>query len=87
MRSIKPVLTLSILLILSTGLLSCGGKDEMKTEPPPAGSIETEVPSTSVITVGDGTAGAYVAAWAELSRAEDMPKTATERGFANILRI
>ena len=41
----------------------------------------------SVITVGDGTTGAYVSAWAELSRSKDLPKTATERGFANILRI
>ena len=39
-----------------------------------------------VATVGDGSAGAYVCAWAELSRPSDTPQTATERGFGNILR-
>ena len=40
-----------------------------------------------VATMGDGTTGSYVTAFALLSRASDVPVTKTERGFANILRV
>jgi hypothetical protein len=40
-----------------------------------------------VATAGDGTAGTYLTAFALLSRAADYPVSATERGFANILRV
>lgn len=40
-----------------------------------------------VATMGDGTAGSYVTAFALLSRASDVPVSKTERGFANILRV
>lgn len=38
-------------------------------------------------TGGDGTAGAYITAWAVLSRANTNPDTAAEAGCANILRV
>lgn len=38
-------------------------------------------------TVGDGTAGAYVTIIAILSRADQPPMTATERGINQILRV
>lgn len=34
-----------------------------------------------IATVGDGAAGTYFAAWAELYQAQDTPDTATERGL------
>jgi hypothetical protein len=40
-----------------------------------------------VATAGDGSAGTYLTAFALLSRAKDYPVSATERGFANILRV
>ena len=40
-----------------------------------------------VATCGDGTAGTYAAAWAVLSRAEEAPNTAAERGCSQILRV
>jgi hypothetical protein len=40
-----------------------------------------------VATMGDGTTGSYVCAFALLSRASDVPVTKTERGFGNILRV
>jgi hypothetical protein len=40
-----------------------------------------------VLTLGDGTAGTYVAAFALLSRASDAPVSASERGYGNILRV
>lgn len=39
------------------------------------------------LTIGDGTAGGYAAVWCELSRAEDTPTTAAQRGAAEILRV
>jgi hypothetical protein len=38
-------------------------------------------------TTGNGTNGTYVCIWAELSRAKDVPVTATERGCDEILRV
>ena len=40
-----------------------------------------------VATCGDGTAGTYIAAFALLSKASDVPVTKTERGYGNILRV
>lgn len=40
-----------------------------------------------VATVGNGSAGGYVTAFALLSRASDIPVTKTERGYGNILRV
>jgi len=40
-----------------------------------------------VATNGDGTAGGFLSAWCILSRGEDSPDTATERGAGDILRI
>lgn len=40
-----------------------------------------------VATVGDGSSGGYVVAWAVLSRAKKSPVTAAERGCAQILRV
>lgn len=39
-----------------------------------------------VLTGGDGTAGAYFTAYAVLSRGSETPTTATQRGFAQLLR-
>jgi len=38
-------------------------------------------------TIGDGTAGTFAVIWCELSRAEDTPTTAAQRGAAEILRV
>jgi hypothetical protein len=38
-------------------------------------------------TVGDGTTGAYVTAWAVLSAPSEMALTASDRGYGNILRV
>ena len=40
-----------------------------------------------VATCGDGAAGTYATAFALLSRAGDVPVSASERGFGNILRV
>jgi hypothetical protein len=40
-----------------------------------------------VLTTGDGTAGTYLVAWYELSRAENVPVTAAEYGAAQVLRV
>jgi hypothetical protein len=40
-----------------------------------------------VATAGDGSTGTYMAVWAVLSRAEQAPDTATERGFAQELLV
>lgn len=40
-----------------------------------------------VATVGNGSVGGYVTAFALLSRASDVPVTKTERGYGNILRV
>jgi hypothetical protein len=40
-----------------------------------------------VATCGDGAAGTYATCFALLSRAADVPQTATERGFGDILRV
>ncbi len=40
-----------------------------------------------VLTLGDGAAGTYVTAWAQLSRGDNVATTASGRGFANILRV
>lgn len=39
------------------------------------------------LTIGDGTSGGFAAVWCELSRAEDTPTTAAQRGAAQILRV
>lgn len=39
-----------------------------------------------VATAGDGTTGTYMACWAELSRAEIAPVSASDRGCGQILR-
>lgn len=38
-------------------------------------------------TVGDGTAGAFVAVFAELSRAKESPTSISDRGATGILRV
>lgn len=38
-----------------------------------------------VATAGDGAAGTYLAAWAELWRAKDAPRTAAEAGYSQRL--
>lgn len=38
-------------------------------------------------TIGDGTAGAFIAIWAELSRAKETPIAASTRGAQQILRV
>ena len=38
-------------------------------------------------TIGNGTSGAFFAAWGQLSRASDIPVTANERNVANIVRL
>ena len=38
-------------------------------------------------TAGDGTSGTFAVIWAELSRAEDTPTTAAQRGAAEVLRV
>jgi len=38
-------------------------------------------------TAGDGTTGTFATIWAELSRAEDTPVTASDAGAAAILRV
>ncbi len=38
-------------------------------------------------TAGDGSAGTYIVAWAVLSRGEEAPNTATERGVSQLLRV
>lgn len=40
-----------------------------------------------VVTGGDGTAGAYVAIWAELLRGENVPTTAAQKGVDENLRV
>lgn len=40
-----------------------------------------------VLTCGDGAAGTYVCAWAELSRGENTPTTAAQKGVAQNLRV
>jgi hypothetical protein len=40
-----------------------------------------------VATCGDGAAGTYITAWAELSRGKDGPTTAAERGASQVLRV
>lgn len=40
-----------------------------------------------VITVGDGTAGAFAAVWCELHRGENTPTTAAQKGVAQNLRV
>ena len=40
-----------------------------------------------VVTVGNGSTGAYVTAFGLLSRATDFPVSASERGFGNIVRL
>jgi hypothetical protein len=40
-----------------------------------------------VITLGDGAAGTFVAAWCELSRAEITPTTAAQKGVSQNLRV
>jgi hypothetical protein len=40
-----------------------------------------------VATVGNGSAGTYITAFALLSRASDCPVSASERGYGNILRV
>lgn len=40
-----------------------------------------------VATAGDGSAGTYLTAFALLSRAADVPVSAADRGFGNILRV
>lgn len=40
-----------------------------------------------VATGGDGSSGAYIMAFALLSRASDAPVSASERGYGNILRV
>ena len=39
------------------------------------------------LTGGDGTAGTYAAAWADLYRASEVPSDATGRGFAQELSV
>jgi hypothetical protein len=39
------------------------------------------------LTGGDGSAGAYFVAWAELSRGEQVPTTAAQKGAAQNLRV
>lgn len=38
-------------------------------------------------TAGNGSAGTYLVAWAELSRAEEIPNTAAERGITTELSV
>lgn len=40
-----------------------------------------------VLTLGDGAAGTYVAAWCELSRGETVPTTAAQKGVSQNLRV
>lgn len=40
-----------------------------------------------VITIGNGATGAFAAVWAELSRAEQAPDSATERGLGGQLFV
>ncbi len=40
-----------------------------------------------VATMGDGTVGGYLTAWAVLERADEMLKTAAARGCSQILRV
>lgn len=40
-----------------------------------------------VATAGDGTAGTYATAWAELWRAEDAPRTAAQAGYSQRLVV
>ncbi|HEY0405740.1 MAG TPA: hypothetical protein VGC89_08425 [Pyrinomonadaceae bacterium] len=42
---------------------------------------------TLVATAGDGSAGTYMAAWGELSRAEIVPSSATTRGLVAELNV
>jgi hypothetical protein len=39
-----------------------------------------------IATVGDGAAGAFAAAWAELHRAEKLPITAAEKGCGQVMK-
>lgn len=40
-----------------------------------------------VVTVGDGTAGGFVAVWCELYRGEQVPTTAAQKGVGQNLRV
>jgi len=40
-----------------------------------------------VATAGDGAAGTYLAAWAELSGAEEMPNSSSEQGLADHVTV
>jgi hypothetical protein len=40
-----------------------------------------------VATAGDGSAGTYITIWAELSRGEEVPVTAAQRGLAAVLAV
>lgn len=40
-----------------------------------------------VCTIGDGATGGFVTAWAELSRSEEGPFTAADKGVASVLRV
>lgn len=40
-----------------------------------------------VVTLGDGAAGTYVAAWCELYRGENVPTSATQKGVSQNLRV
>lgn len=42
---------------------------------------------TLVATAGDGSAGTYLAAWAELYQGEALPSSAAGMGAANVLRV
>jgi len=39
-----------------------------------------------IATIGDGSAGAFACAWAELHRAEKLPITAAEKGCAQVMK-
>lgn len=38
-------------------------------------------------TMGDGTVGGFLAAWATLTRADETPETAAQRGCGEVLRV
>lgn len=40
-----------------------------------------------IITVGDGSAGGFVCAWANLHRGEQSPTTAAQKGVAQLMRV
>lgn len=40
-----------------------------------------------VVTFGDGSVGGFAAVWAELSRGENVPTTASQKGVSQLMRV